>query len=352
MKKVTLFATSSRFPVLAAALLGLAMPVFAQEQVTREEFPVPKRNYSPYVDQNFSNRVFWGDTHLHTSYSTDAGRIGCRLGPDEAYRFARGEEVMSNTGQRARLSRPLDFLVVSDHAENLGLAPMIATSDPILLKTEVGKLWHDMVKAGKGFEAFGDWIRRGSTTGKDPINSPEMMRTAWEYIVRAAEKYNEPGKFTAFGLMWMTETMGKKPFSLGASGRRAQGVLYRGGRATDCGHCRGRCQGSRAHADRREGRRAMKTVDITKASLANYGRTTRGETWVLTRRGRPVAAVVPIRSGVDLEAFGLSHNPEFIRILNRSWRGYKKTGGISLEELRKSYGLETKTSPKRLSRQR
>ncbi|MGH9364223.1 MAG: DUF3604 domain-containing protein [Thermoanaerobaculia bacterium] len=208
MKKVTPFATSSRFPVLAAALLGLAMPVLAQEQVTKEEFPVAKRDYSPYVDQNFPNRVFWGDTHLHTSYSTDAGMIGCRLGPDEAYRFARGEEVMSNTGQRAKLSRPLDFLVVSDHAENLGLAPMIATSDPILLKTEVGKLWHDMVKAGKGFEAFGDWIRRGSTTGKDPINSPEMMRTAWEYIVKAAEKYDEPGRFTAFiGYEW-TSTPG------------------------------------------------------------------------------------------------------------------------------------------------
>ncbi len=194
--------------LVVLAVLGLASPVFSQEPVTREDFPAPKKTYSPYVEQHFPDRVFWGDTHLHTSYSTDAGMVGCRLGPDEAYRFARGEVVTSNTGQPVKLSRPLDFLAVTDHSENLGLAPMIATSDPILLKTEVGKIWHDMVKSGKGFEAFGDWIRRGSTTGKDPINSPEMMRSAWDTILKAAERYNEPGRFTALiGYEW-TSTPG------------------------------------------------------------------------------------------------------------------------------------------------
>ena len=138
----------------AAALTGLmstcfALPAFSQETANKEDFVEHAKDYSPYVDQHFPNRVFWGDTHLHTSYSTDAGMIGCRLGPDEAYRLAHGEEVRSSDGLRVRLSRPYDFLVVSDHAENLGLAPMIASSDPILLKTEVGKLWHDMVKGVK-----------------------------------------------------------------------------------------------------------------------------------------------------------------------------------------------------------
>ncbi|MGH9317307.1 MAG: DUF3604 domain-containing protein, partial [Thermoanaerobaculia bacterium] len=195
--------------LVALAALGLALPARAQEQVSKEDFPAPKKNYSPYVDQHFPNRVFWGDTHLHTSYSTDAGMVGCRLGPNEAYRFARGEVVSSNTGQPVKLPRPYDFLVVTDHSENLGLAPMIVTSDPILLKTEVGKIWHDMVKAGKGFEAFGDWVRRGSTTGKDPINSPEMMRAAWTDILKAAERYNEPGRFTAFiGYEWTSTPNG------------------------------------------------------------------------------------------------------------------------------------------------
>ena len=194
-----------------ALLLCTLVPasVFAQERVAKEDFPAPKRDYSPNVDRHFPNRVFWGDTHLHTSYSTDAGMVGCRLGPDEAYRFARGEEVLSSTGQRAKLARPLDFLVIADHSENLGLAPMIAKSDPVLLKNPTGKRWHDMVKSGKGFEAFGEWIKSGSDTGKDPIGSSEMTRTAWEEVVKAAERWNEPGRFTALiGYEWTSTPKG------------------------------------------------------------------------------------------------------------------------------------------------
>ena len=129
-----------------------------------------KVNYSPYPQQNFPNRVFFGDTHLHTSYSTDAGMIGNTLGPEEAYRFARGETVKSSTGLPARLGRPFDFLVVTDHSENLGLAPMIAESNAELLKTEFGRKVHDLVKAGKGFEAYDAWgtamiARPGSAQG-------------------------------------------------------------------------------------------------------------------------------------------------------------------------------------------
>ena len=66
-------------------------------------------------------RVLWGDTHLHTANSLDAAAFGNTLGPEAAYRFARGEEVVSSSGQPVKLSRPLDFLVVADHAEGLGL---------------------------------------------------------------------------------------------------------------------------------------------------------------------------------------------------------------------------------------
>ena len=129
--------------------------------------------------------------------------VGCRLGPEEAYRFARGEEVISSTGVRARLQRPLDFLVVSDHAENLGLAPMIAESNPDLLKTEFGRKLHDLVKSGKGGDAYNFWgecmIKR-----HDPLKGNDAItRSMWERITTAAEKYNEPGKFTAFiGFEW------------------------------------------------------------------------------------------------------------------------------------------------------
>lgn len=116
-----------------------------------------EKEYSPYLDIGYPQRVFWGDTHVHPSFSTDAGMLGNRLGPEEAYQFARGDTVVSSTGVRARLQRPLDFLVVADHAENLGLAPMIAEKNPDLLKTDFGRKISELVDAGKYWDAYTLW---------------------------------------------------------------------------------------------------------------------------------------------------------------------------------------------------
>jgi len=91
----------------------------------------------------------------------------------------------------------------------------------------------------------------------------------------------------------------------------------------------------------------MKTLEITEASLADYD--PKAETWVLTRRGRPVAAVVPIRPGMDAETFALSHNADFIEIINRSWKSYEEGGGISLEEVRRKHGIKRRAT-RRLKR--
>lgn len=112
--------------LMVMTLLTTYLTVNAQDMgIEPEDIRIDKKEYSPYLDRGFPQRVFWGDTHVHTSYSTDAGIVGCIRDPEDAYRFALGEEVVSNTGIRARIMKPLDFLVVSDHAENLGLAPMI-----------------------------------------------------------------------------------------------------------------------------------------------------------------------------------------------------------------------------------
>lgn len=172
----------------------------------KDEVPVPKQEYSPYSDDYFPDRVLFGDTHLHTKYSTDAGMIGTRLGPDEAYRVARGETVKSNLGWEVKLIRPLDFLVVADHAENLGLADFIERSDPLILANKTGKKWHDMVKAGKGYDAFLEWLRAGS---EDLINEPRMVETIWDKVNKNAEAYNAPGAFTAFiGYEWTSHPDG------------------------------------------------------------------------------------------------------------------------------------------------
>ena len=206
---------------IIAVIVCLPGPVFGQDiNPRRTDLPDPEPIYSPYVertanDNNFAEGLYWGDTHLHTSYSTDAGMIGNKLDPEQAYRFARGEEVISSTGQRTRLIRALDFLVVSDHAENLGLAPMIAESNAELLRTENGKRLHDMVKAGEGYEAFRVWGVEGLAANTDIINSPKMLRTAWDREIAAAEQFNQPGVFTAFvGFEWTSINTSDFPSNL------------------------------------------------------------------------------------------------------------------------------------------
>ena len=193
----------------AASALLLAMPATAQEA---EDVPAASpsgHSYSPYPEQNFPSRVFFGDTHLHTSYSTDAGMIGNTLGPEEAYRFARGETVTSSTGLPARLQRPLDFLVVADHAESIGAAPAIARKDPIILETEFGRQLVEFVKNGQPDKAYDLWLKAGSTNNNPLAGEDRLILPAWQHITKTADQYNEPGRFTAFiGYEWTSHPGG------------------------------------------------------------------------------------------------------------------------------------------------
>ena len=188
---------------------GIGLPVLAQDAGDPSSIKAAEKEYSPYLEYNYPDQVFFGDTHVHTSYSTDAGLFGTSIGPEEAYRFARGEAVTSSTGVRTRLLRPLDWLVVADHAENMGLSPMIAESDPALLKSEWGRMIHDLAKDGKLGEAYAMW-GDGVSTRNDPLaDHGGLVRTMWERVTAAAENYYEPGKFTAFiGYEWTSSPGG------------------------------------------------------------------------------------------------------------------------------------------------
>jgi len=208
-KKITFMKRTTQ-TTIALALAGMSIPAFAQDaNLDVDDVTLGKAEYSPYLDQGYPDRVYFGDTHLHTSYSTDAGMFGTRLDPEDAYRFALGEEVTSNTGLRVRLQRPLDFLVVADHAENLGLAPMIEESNPDLLKSPWGRKVHDMVKSGDGGAAYAEW-GKGMETRQDPLKGSEAItRSMWERLTTFAEKYNQPGKFTALiGFEWTSSPDG------------------------------------------------------------------------------------------------------------------------------------------------
>jgi len=166
--------------------------------------------YSPYVDQHFPQQVFFGDTHFHSSLSVDSGLIGNKLGLEEALRFARGEEVRTSTGQRAQLNRPLDFLVLSDHAGYLGIADLLNTGNPELLATDVGKEWYKAMQTG-GDEAWQTAIRlvQDFQKGEPRFRDPKIERSVWERVIDAASKYNQPGTFTALnGYEWTSSPNG------------------------------------------------------------------------------------------------------------------------------------------------
>ena len=157
------------------------------------------KSYSPFVDQHFPQQVLFGDMHHHSSLSVDSGLIGNTNGPDVSFRFARGEVVTSNTGQPVKLGRPLDFLVVTDHAEYLGIADLLNKADPDLLATDVGQEWYAEMKEGgeKAWEAVVAMMD-DFQTGTPRYRDPEVERTVWERVVDIASEYNEPGTFTAF----------------------------------------------------------------------------------------------------------------------------------------------------------
>jgi hypothetical protein len=218
MGKTTHFAASLGL----ALLLGTALPVSSQEtttdvgtmdKATAEKVFANKPIYSPYAGRNFPTRPLFGDTHLHTAASFDAGAFGARLTPRDAYRFARGEEITASSGQPAKLSRPLDFLVVSDHSDNMGFFPDFFAGKPNLLADPQGKKWYDMIMSGQGSQAALELIFAFSkgTLPKDLVYTPDnpAYKAAWQDTVKAAEEYNDPGRFTAFiGYEWTSNTKG------------------------------------------------------------------------------------------------------------------------------------------------
>ncbi|MEE1612889.1 DUF3604 domain-containing protein [Microvirga sp. CF3016] len=216
--------TSSQRTLLAGLLaVAGALPATGQDAVTTDSgtstkqqleklFPT-KPAYSPYAGRNFPSRPFFGDTHLHTSFSMDAGAAGARLTPRDALRFAQGEEVTASSGQPVKLSRPLDFLVVADHSDGFGFFPMVLSGDPTIMADPQGRKWNEMILAGQGADVAMDIIGNFSkgTISKAifPVPGTPTYRGAWQENIAAAEAYNDPGRFTAFiGFEWTSNTGG------------------------------------------------------------------------------------------------------------------------------------------------
>ncbi len=201
--------------LLFSAMLTLSLPAAAQDTGTPSAENLSSlytgKAYSPYAERNYPERPLWGDTHLHTSLSMDAGLFGNRLPPEEAYRFARGEQVLSSTGQPLRLSRPLDWLVVADHSDGMGLIDDLKAASPDVIAYEQGARWAKGLQTGgqASVDAALDLIGNFSQGTIDPdliaLYSPgsKVYRSVWQGVIRDAETYNDPGRFTAFiGFEW------------------------------------------------------------------------------------------------------------------------------------------------------
>lgn len=224
------FAAGAPTALAISVALLLTAPVQAQlpppSDTDKDSFPA-QNHYSPYAGRNFPTQVLWGDTHLHTGNSMDAGAFGATLTPEDAHRFASGEEVISSRGLQVKLSRPLDFLVVADHSDNMGFFPLLKSGDPKILADPTGRKWYNMIQEGgqQGVAAAVEIIQ--SLTGNSFPDALYLApgtaayRSTWEATIAAAEKFNDPGRYTALhGYEWTSTENGAN---------RHRVVIYRDG---------------------------------------------------------------------------------------------------------------------------
>lgn len=214
--------TASSLSSLSVNAEGLTKASPMNKDVTNAA--LMKKSYSPYAGKTYPMNVYWGDQHVHTGWSVDAGGFGATLGPEDALDFALGKEVVSSTGVPAKLARPLDWLVVSDHSDMAGTIFSVRDGDAEFMKDPTIKKWHDLMKQGKGLDAA-TGIIVAQSTGKVPaiMKSSKTAMNWWRSNTSIMEKYNDPGRFTAFiGYEWTSNG--------GGGDNLHRNIIYRDGK--------------------------------------------------------------------------------------------------------------------------
>jgi len=219
--------------VSAMAMLAFALAASAQQIMPSEAYlPADTTKfykapgYSPYAGRHYPTRPLFGDEHVHTGWSGDAGMSGTTLDPEDAFRFARGEEVISTSGQPAQLSRPLDWMAITDHSDGMGVISLIREGDTDMMADPTLKRWHDMMNEGgeSASAAMMELIAAQSNKKlPPPIMDPKFAKSAWERTTAIAEKYNDPGRFSAIiGYEWTSNA--------GGGDNLHRNVIYRDGK--------------------------------------------------------------------------------------------------------------------------
>jgi hypothetical protein len=228
--------------VTLCAVTCLALPAMAEDQakpstahsmdVTIDPAAIKAtkrlgdRSFSPYANRKFPTRPLWGDQHVHTGWSFDAG-FACTLGVEEALRFARGEQVESTYGVPAQLSRPLDWIVMTDHSDSLGFTSEIRAGNEEMMTDDLLKEWNRAMNSGDldlivpvAMDAI---QRQGNGTLPEIAKDPKFLQSVWEKYTGIIERYNEPGRFTALiGYEWTPNP--------GPGNNMHRNVVYRDGK--------------------------------------------------------------------------------------------------------------------------
>jgi hypothetical protein len=189
---------------IALCLLA-AMPLTSQAaddpQHAGELAPLP---YSPYADVDYPTGLYFGDTHVHTALSGDAGGAGTTLMPNDTYRFARGEQVTSNTGLPVKLERPYDFYMITDHSDGMGVITDLLAGAANIMADPQGRKFHEAFMQGGEIrrQAAFDLVAQFAQGTLSPAlnyqpGNPAYARV-WGELIQAAEDFNNPHHFTTF----------------------------------------------------------------------------------------------------------------------------------------------------------
>lgn len=183
-------------PAVSEEIPALQVKADRAGYVVAEQIRNQDPHYSPVANQPLQKQVFWGDTHLHSNFSMDAFIFGNTLGPDDAYRFAKGEKVMATKGQPAQLREPLDFLVLADHTDGVGAMIALKAGNEKLLANPTLQAWSEILFAGEEDDARQlDSTQTRSDTPRE-LEDKDIRGNAWDYLTATADAHYEPGTFT------------------------------------------------------------------------------------------------------------------------------------------------------------
>jgi len=159
---------------------------------------------APAAGANPERNAYFGNVHVHTGWSFDAFTNGSKTTPSDAYAWAQGKEITnSGVGGKIQVKTPLDFYMVSDHAEFMGVFNQMSNPDSPISKLPIAK-GVNSPDSNTRLQTFAAFLRDMSAGTTDPaLSDPALAGSVWSEIVKAADDNYQPGKFTTFaGFEW------------------------------------------------------------------------------------------------------------------------------------------------------